>query len=484
MNQQSSVRAIIFDMDGVLTDSEPLINAAAVAMFAELGLRVQPEDFLPFVGTGEDRYIGGVAEKYQFPITLPAAKKRTYEIYLDLVPQRLQAFKGAVEIVRECRRNGFRVAVASSADRIKIDANLRQIGLPPQEWDAVISAEDATLKKPAPDLFLAAAARLSLHPTHCTVIEDAVNGVQAAKAAGMRCVAVAQTFPPEKLQAADLVRSNIAEVTMADLAGLIPPVVATGSTAGLPSPPLLAEAAPAAPGRPWGPWATTGLSILIQIAILVAQLAVVFGVIAVSHLIGRRAAPNPETSGLVLSLAAWAAVPVAIGLSCLFASFRRGISVREYLGLKPVSILTVAAWCGLLVVFIVASDLLTYALGKPIVPESMQEAYASATLLPLFWLALIVAAPLAEETVFRGFFFKGLRHSRVGAAGAIIIPALIWSAIHVQYDLYGIASIFVAGLLLGIARLRTGSLYTPLVMHGFMNVVATAETALLVGMSS
>ena len=89
------VRAVIFDMDGVLTDSEPLINEAAVTMFRELGLVVQPEDFLPFVGTGEDRYIGGVAEKYAFPLDGPAAKKRTYEIYLDLVPQKLSAFPGA-----------------------------------------------------------------------------------------------------------------------------------------------------------------------------------------------------------------------------------------------------------------------------------------------------------------------------------------------------------------------------------------------------
>ena len=72
----SIVTAVIFDMDGVLTDSEPLINAAAIAMFKEFGLDVLPSDFVPFVGTGEDRYIGGVAELYHFPIDLPAAKRR------------------------------------------------------------------------------------------------------------------------------------------------------------------------------------------------------------------------------------------------------------------------------------------------------------------------------------------------------------------------------------------------------------------------
>lgn len=206
-------------MDGVLTDSEPLINAAAVAMFKELGLDVKPEDFIPFVGTGENRYIGGVAERYSFPIDIERAKKRTYEIYLSLVPERLRAFPGAVELVHKCRQSGLKTALASSADMIKIHANLQKIGLPPGEWDALVAAEDVVRKKPAPDIFLAAARKLGVQPSECVVVEDAVNGVQAAKAAGMRCVAVAHSFTPEKLAGADVIRSAIAEVTIQDLIG-------------------------------------------------------------------------------------------------------------------------------------------------------------------------------------------------------------------------------------------------------------------------
>jgi HAD superfamily hydrolase (TIGR01509 family) len=219
MGKISRIRAAIFDMDGVLTDSEPLINAAAIAMFREQGLVVQPEDFLPFVGTGEDRYIGGVAERYRFALDLPAAKRRTYEIYLSLVPERLQPFPGAVVLVRQCRQAGLRIAVASSADRIKIEANLHKIGLPPSEWHALVSAEDVQHKKPAPDLFLAAARKLEVDPTECVVIEDAVNGVEAAKAAGMRCVAVAQTFAAQALAAADVVKQGMTHVSLSDLLG-------------------------------------------------------------------------------------------------------------------------------------------------------------------------------------------------------------------------------------------------------------------------
>lgn len=220
LSTRESIKAVIFDMDGVLTDSEPLINKAAVQMFRELGVRVEPEDFLPFIGTGEERYIGGVAKKHGCALDLAKAKQRTYEIYLALVPDSLRAFPGALELVRACQKAGLRVAVASSADLMKIEANLCQISLPIEDWDAVVSAEDVEHKKPAPDIFLAAARKLGLAPAECVVVEDAVNGIQAAKAAGMRCVAVAQTFPPEKLLDADLVRSSVEAISLAHLRGV------------------------------------------------------------------------------------------------------------------------------------------------------------------------------------------------------------------------------------------------------------------------
>lgn len=214
----SKIRAVIFDMDGVLVDSEPLINTAAIAMFKEKELVVQPTDFLPFVGAGEDRYIGGVAEKYHFPLDLPTAKKRTYEIYLDLVPSQLEVFPGAHDLVSACRQAELLVAVASSADKIKVVANLQKIGLPPEVWDAVVVADDVKHQKPAPDIFLAAAKKLNVEPSICVVVEDAVNGIQAAKAASMRCIAVATSFPVELLQEADIVRERISQVKLSDLA--------------------------------------------------------------------------------------------------------------------------------------------------------------------------------------------------------------------------------------------------------------------------
>ena len=485
MSDDRKIEAVIFDMDGVLTDSEPLINEAAVAMFQEKGLAVQPEDFRPFVGTAEDRYIGGVAEKYDFPVDLPSAKKRTYEIYLARVPSSLQAFPGAVELVRVCKNAGLKVAVASSADRIKIDANLKKIGLPPEMWDAIVTAEDVVCKKPAPDVLLVAARRLGLTPERCVVIEDAVNGVQAAKAAGMRCLAVAQTFSPEELQAADVVKQKISEISLSDLVG---PHLGQSPTVVVAPLPVQAgldavEKGPTA-SSPWGFWATMGLGALVAVADLATQYGVLFLWIVAKSSLARDPTAQPQAGeGLLFALATCASMPVAVGLVWLFARLRKGMPVKEYLASKPVSWRGAVGWCAALVGLGMLFDGLRTLLHRPIVPEVMVQTYQTAGFPPLLWLAVVVAAPLGEETLFRGFLFKGILHSRLGGAGAVLLTALIWALLHRQYDLFDMANVFAAGLLFGYARLRTNSIYPCLLMHALMNLIATIQVATVVGLA-
>lgn len=201
MSTYPPLRGIIFDMDGVLCDSEPFINQAAIRMFQTVHhTAVHPDDFLPFVGAGEDRYIGGVAEKYGIRLTMPRDKETTYDIYLDLIKGRLHPLPGAVDFIRRSRARGLKLAVATSADRRKMEGNLHQIQLPPSTFDAIVTGDDVRRKKPDPQIFLLAAERLGLAPAECLVIEDAVNGIQAAHAAGCRCLALSTTFPAEELK--------------------------------------------------------------------------------------------------------------------------------------------------------------------------------------------------------------------------------------------------------------------------------------------
>ncbi len=193
-------KAVLLDMDGVLCDSEPYIAEAAVEMFRRVhGVTVQPADFLPFVGTGEDRFLGGVAEQYGVDLQLPKDKQTTYDIYLEIIQGRLLPIPGVVRFVRSCREQGWKTAVATSADFRKMTGNLQEIGLPPEGFDACITGEDIQKKKPNPETFLTAAAKVGVPPESCLVVEDAVHGVQAAKAAGCTCLGISSSFTSDEL---------------------------------------------------------------------------------------------------------------------------------------------------------------------------------------------------------------------------------------------------------------------------------------------
>lgn len=206
---------VIFDMDGVLCDSEHFICEAACKMFESAHrLRVHPDDFLPFVGAGENRYLGGVAEKYGVKLNLDRDKATVYAHYLDLIKGRLDPLPGAVEFIATCRKYGAKLAVASSADQIKVDGNLAQIGLPPDRFDAIVTGSDVQRKKPDPEVFIEAARRLGLESSRCLVIEDAVNGIKAGKAAGSPCLGLTTSFSEKLLReaGADWIAPNLAAV--------------------------------------------------------------------------------------------------------------------------------------------------------------------------------------------------------------------------------------------------------------------------------
>lgn len=206
--------AVLFDMDGVFVDSEAFIAEAAVAMFAERhGVAVGAEEFLPFVGAGEDRYLGGVAERRGILLDREGDKRRTYEIYDELVRGRMEELPGAVEFLRECRARGIKTALATSADRTKMEANMRELGLGEGDFDAVVNGLDVERKKPFPDIYLEAARRVGVRPGRCLVVEDAITGVAAAKAAGCACLGLTSSFDEASLMAAG------ADYVAADLAG-------------------------------------------------------------------------------------------------------------------------------------------------------------------------------------------------------------------------------------------------------------------------
>ncbi len=211
MIEPTLIRGVIFDMDGVLLESEPFLAEAAAKMFAEKGCTVAPEEFRPYFGMGEDHLLKGVADAHGFPLDPGPDKARTYAIYLEVIHDRIEALPGVRDFIASCKAHNLPIALASSADRVKVDGNLREIEIPPETFDAMVTGSDVAEKKPAPDIFLEAARRLGVDPRTCLVVEDAIVGVAAARAAGARCLAVSTNFPREKLADADWVVPDLSE---------------------------------------------------------------------------------------------------------------------------------------------------------------------------------------------------------------------------------------------------------------------------------
>jgi HAD superfamily hydrolase (TIGR01509 family) len=206
------IKGVLFDMDGVLVDSESFMSRAAIMMFSELGVKVLPEDFHPFVGMGENRYLGGVAESHGIDINIDQAKARAYKIFEIIVRGKLSALPGAHKFIAECQKKGFKLALATSADRVKMEVNLREIGLSGDSFNAIITGLDVENKKPSPDIYIKAAESIGLEPQECLVVEDAVSGIKAGKSAGCRCLAVTSSFNASELYEADWICESLLKV--------------------------------------------------------------------------------------------------------------------------------------------------------------------------------------------------------------------------------------------------------------------------------
>lgn len=198
--------AVLFDLDGVLCDSEPFIAAAAAeALRRRYGIPVVRSDFDPFIGAGDDRFIAGAADAHGVTVDLAVDKPLTYEIYLEIIVGALRPLPGATAFLAELRAAGRRLALATGASRPRMAGNLAAIGIPESAFDAVVSADMVAHKKPDPETFLRAAAAVGTEPARCLVVEDAVNGVRAGVAAGAAVLAITTTLSAGTLLAAGAV---------------------------------------------------------------------------------------------------------------------------------------------------------------------------------------------------------------------------------------------------------------------------------------
>jgi HAD superfamily hydrolase (TIGR01509 family) len=218
---------LIFDVDGVIADSERVNAQATIKVFAELfdTHGVQRQDFEAGLGRGAEAYIRSAAEINGLELTdqqVDVASEARQANFLRILSQEtLSPFPGVEALMNAAlAHDDFCVAIATSSARGKSEAVLTSAQIP-FETMVYITGDDVNSKKPDPELFLRAAQDIDVPPQQCVVIEDAPNGIQAAKAAGCQCIAVTNSTTPDKLSQADRIVSTLTEISIDDLMALL-----------------------------------------------------------------------------------------------------------------------------------------------------------------------------------------------------------------------------------------------------------------------
>ncbi len=214
------LKAVLFDMDGVLVDSEPEYRRIEKVLFRRVGIKQDEEDIKRNTGKGVlDMWIEA-KEKYGFdedPLLLMKEEARMISEYYQ--SDRLKPIKPALELLKSCVQSGLKTALATSSDEKNAKIIIEKLGVSGC-LDAVAAGDMVERTKPSPDIFLLAAKLLNVSPDECVVIEDAINGIRAAKAAGMKTVGFKAPGSPQDLSSADIVVDSLGKINIDTLRAL------------------------------------------------------------------------------------------------------------------------------------------------------------------------------------------------------------------------------------------------------------------------
>ena len=180
-------KAVIFDMDGVIADSEPIHVQAEKDLFRPYGVELSDEELQRFMGFGIEPMLQKLVKTYNVPVQSDALYARHKVVLLERMKNGLQPVPGATDLVLSLHAGNVPLGLATSCFREMALLVVRKFGIEAC-FKVVVTVEDIAKSKPDPEIFLKAAERLGFAPGECLAIEDSANGVRAAKAAGMACI--------------------------------------------------------------------------------------------------------------------------------------------------------------------------------------------------------------------------------------------------------------------------------------------------------
>ncbi|MHC1572214.1 MAG: HAD family hydrolase [Methanosarcinales archaeon] len=202
---RGEIRAVIFDMDGVLTDSMPAHALAWQRAFEEIGIRIEPMDIYLLEGSNHSGIVEAILERYD--------REYSEELKTELSRRKIQIFntlykpstyRGVKKLITMLKSKNLKLAVASGSNHATVHQIIERC-FEPGTFKTILTGDDIENGKPAPEIYQKAISRLRLTPRECIVIENAPRGIAAAKKAGCTCIAITTTLPPQHLKDADII---------------------------------------------------------------------------------------------------------------------------------------------------------------------------------------------------------------------------------------------------------------------------------------
>jgi len=209
------IQAVIFDMDGLLVDSEPIQFEASQLLFRQYGHRFTVKHLKKFLGVRLVEELATLKREWKLQPDVKEFMAKRRNIFLRLIRKKLKLAKGAGELLKFLRQIGLPVGLGTSAEHWYVDEVMKKFNIR-HHFDVIVSSEQVQKGKPDPEVYLTVAKHLRVTPANCLVLEDAVNGIAAAKNAGMMCFAVPNPYTPKRdYEKADQSFQSLREVTSA-----------------------------------------------------------------------------------------------------------------------------------------------------------------------------------------------------------------------------------------------------------------------------
>jgi beta-phosphoglucomutase family hydrolase len=212
------LQGVLWDMDGVLTSTGEFHFKAWSQTLSKHNVPFTREQFTATFGMNNAQILKILLTEAPSPDVVAAISDSKEQTFREAIKGHAQLLPGVLEWLKRLKDQGIGQAIASSAPPANIDALVRELGIG-SYFDAIVSG-DALPGKPNPAVFLKAAGLIGAAPEHCVVIEDAIAGVEAAKRAGMQCIAVTTTNPPQALKGADIIIERLDALSMDEIARL------------------------------------------------------------------------------------------------------------------------------------------------------------------------------------------------------------------------------------------------------------------------